>query len=118
MAMRSKLRFLAENDREELHALIRRNYYGGVDEILAWIGGKGLKISRSSVYRYATRLRLADASAGRTEARMAVQVPEDKRTRRLLLQRLGALELERCGLIHELGLIEAQALREGEPAEE
>ena len=125
MAMRSRLRLLPLAVREELHALIRGNVYGDVDGTKAWLAGKGLVFSRSGVHRYISRLRKADAAAGVVEAHMAARaVPKagrigvQTRARRVILERLGALELKRHRLIHELGLIEAQALREGEPAEE
>lgn len=125
MAMRSKLRLLSPAVREELHAIIRGNVYGNVDETRAWLAEKGLVFSRSGIHRYISRLRKADATAGVVEARMASrEAPKRRRagaqtrTRRMILERLGALELKRQSLIHELGLIDGQALHDSEPAAE
>lgn len=110
MAMRSKLRLLTPADRDEFHALVRRNFYGNLEGVQVWLAEKGLVFSRSGVHRYISRLRLADVASGRVEARMASQAGTQQRARRELLERLGALELERQGLIYELGLAETRAL--------
>ncbi len=103
MPMRTKLRHLSPEGREELNRKIRDACYRGLDEIVLWLSEeKGLEISRSAIHRHVVRLRTVDSQAGRTDAQMASVSVNRTRRRHQLLARLGALALEQHQLISEL----------------
>ncbi|MDP1655216.1 MAG: DUF3486 family protein [Hylemonella sp.] len=51
--------------RDGLDAMFRQNAYGDLDAAGAWLLAQGHSVSRSSIHRYAQRLRAVDAESGR-----------------------------------------------------
>lgn len=106
MGRRSTLRQLTPEDIETLHQKIRASWYGDVDDNHQWLISKGYEVTRSALHRYMIRLRETDKQAGIERAAIAGQKVEVKKTRRLLLERLGAIRLEELEIIEKLRSID------------
>lgn len=61
------IRKLPANTRADLDAEIRRRGYGDLQGLVKWLADRGTEISKSSIHKYAQKLRAADESTATPE---------------------------------------------------
>lgn len=102
---------LPDDIRSQLDGMLRASAYGDLHQASAFLSAKGISIGKSSIHRYASCLRLADASAGVGLARVLTAkrpikkraAPGDRRAQ--LMAELAALHKRQGEVLAELAAL-------------
>jgi hypothetical protein len=80
MGERSKVLDLPKGVREQLDTRLIEGGFRGYDELEAWLRGEGFEISRSSIYRYGSKLdqRIAELRRSTEQAKALVAAAPDE----------------------------------------